>query len=285
MPDTNFNLLPDEVEDEDSAGDGETTNLTPNPDDTKSADDSAGKEDTESTEGSDMADLQKQIEAMQQSSERQVTDLRTAVGRIQAAVDAVEKTPKSDPELKSTLQTEFATVHDLLGEIIDSSDGAMFDAALRSKITEVRDKARRQADMDSLKEDLGEFIDEKVKDVIPATEQTSTVTQESLERLEADVNAEIESNDLDPGDFDWKEAANIMRSGGETAMRAYFRTEIKSKRAEDDTDSRRQSRKEDAGDGEPNAAGAASSDEERLSSKAVTLDDKIALLRKMGALT
>lgn len=236
---------------------------------------------TEESEDDKVVALEKALDAQKSVNETQIADLRRSIGRVQSIVEKSTKDgTDSSTALREAIQGEFGDVRDLLDAIVNSADETVFDPSLKAKIAEARALAAHKADVDSLRNDL----DEKFEALKAASQPTSETDRTVAQTLEASVVNEITDHGLDHNDFNWDEAATQFKSGGEPAVRKYFRAQIAEKLIERDTDTRRQARKTDAGDGDPNPKGANRSPEERLGADDVSLAEKIDILKDMGAI-
>lgn len=244
--------------------------------DDKTEDDKPTKESEEDL----VAALKTELASQKSVNETQIADLRRSIGRVQSIAEKFAKDgTDSTTAVQSAITQEFGDVRDLLDAIVNSADETVFDTSLKAKIADARALAAQKANIDSLRSDL----DAKFEDLKSASQVPDEETRTAAQALEASVVSEITDYGLDHKDFDWSEAATQFSSGGEPAVRKYFREQITEKLAEDNADARRQTKKESTEDS-PAPSGPTMTDDDFLASDA-DLDAKVARLKQMGAMS
>ena len=207
------------------------------------------------------------------------TDLRRTVGRLQSIVDR-------NPEPDAAVREQITQSQQMLDLLIDGLDDTAVDPNVRERIRSTRDVARKAAERAAIVAETEAAVLKRVK---PQADDDGDDLSEKDKLLamgrafEDDVVEEIKSYDLDPADFDWKEATDILVKDGVPATRKWFRAKIKEALAEADTEERRQARKTLAKPS-PKPAGAAKSGVEVISDPSASLEARIAALRGMGVL-
>ncbi len=244
-------------------------------DDEKAADDDAN---TLSDDPSELEQLQERVAEYEKDKET-VLDLRRSVGRLQAELEKLGKVEQiTDADVDAKVKTELGGTQEILAELLNGMDDTVIDPSLRAKINGVIENSRRAAERDSLVKEVEDKVRVIVKEATPEPQGTGRSP------LEIEIVEEIQGYGLDDKDFDWSEASRVFSNSGDGALRNWFRGQIAEKLEEDRADKRRQSRKDDS-QGSPDPAGTPRSDHEKLGSTDVSLDDKVKILRDMGALT
>lgn len=236
-------------------------------------------DDSSDDEPTDLEKLQTRVEAYEKDKET-VADLRRSVGRFQAELDKLSKVEQlTDADVDAKVKTELGSTQELFAELVNSMDDTVLDPSLRAKINKTIEDAQRAADRDSLTRDVEEKVKAVLKEALPEAPQPAARSS-----LETAIVEEIQGFGLDDTTFDWSEASTVFNSDGEAALRKYFRGQITEKLEEDRADKRRQTRKEDSTTS-PDPTGASRTELEKLGDKSTPLDDKVKILRDMGALT
>ena len=262
LPDP-YNLDDDDLEDED-------------------LDDNEGDEDEEDNEDDEPEIDLKALVARLDATERVNQQLRESVARFQSIAQRVSAMPEPDAKAQEAVQKSMDEVYDLLGVLADGADEALLDPAVKDRVSKTLAERRATRDRTSLEDKLAEMVRDAVGTrVPPASEAVQPVPDlnAAVAQLEADLVEEIKDHGLDPDDFDWQAASEVLGKGGPVALKKYIRDGIRTSIADDGRATRRQSRK--ASGGKTPRGGAPAGRAETVL-KGTDLDAKRAYLRSLG---
>lgn len=213
------------------------------------------------------------------TQQRLIQKLTGTVGRLQSTMDKQDAAPPKNAETVKQMQEQYSEVSELLGAIVDGMDETTLSPAVKQRVTEARDTARRRAEND-------ELFDRVVKAVRPEKDETPEIadaTQTALREFQGRMESLITKAGMDPDDevFDWSGAASqALRDGGVPGGEEYFLTQIAAGLREQASATRRGARKDSAGKGSPK--GGSRGDKNPLTEG--TLDERVEELRRRGAL-
>lgn len=230
MPDDDDQILDDEdlededLEDEDEEGD-------------------EGDENESSTPPVDIASLVKRLDATESTNK----ELRESVARFQSLLARLPEDPNKAE--REALSNSVDDVYDILNAIAGSED-ALFDDNVKERVRKAA-ASRQQARVQ-------QSTEQQVQQAVVAALRAAGVPvpgepggapdprQQAAEltaRLETELVGEIRSYGLNPDDFDWDEASEILGKSGPDGLRAHIRTQIRTAIADEGRAARRQSRK------------------------------------------
>lgn len=227
----------------------------------------------DSTEEDPLTVFEQRIAALEQLQRQSVTEIRSAVGRVQSLSAKLEKT--NDPGVEAKLRTELSGVSELLGLVTDSIDESILPQDVKRRVADARAATRTQvADAE---------INRRVAAAVESAMPVVTANASDPNRIEAAVISQIRSLGLDDTDpaFDWGQAAQLLNTQGEQAMWSYFGTVEKQLLSSTTEGPQRRPRSQ-----APRAAGTAASvdiaDQLEAANEAGDLNKGIELLRSMG---
>ena len=252
-------------------------------DDESGSDESNDDKDEEEEEGEPLDPrVQELIDSALKSAggaqQRNLQKLTGTVGRLQSIMDKQAADPPKNAEVVERMQEQYGEVSELLGLLVDGMDETTLSPAIRQRVTDARDTARRRAEND-------ELFDRVVKAVRPerADPPETEAAQSALREFQGRMESLITKAGMDPDDevFDWSGAASqALRDGGVAGGEEYFLTQIAAGLKEQTSTERRGKRKGNAGKGSPK--GGSRGAKNPLTEG--TLDERVEELRRRGAL-
>lgn len=262
--------MPDELEDQLLEDD----DLEEDEDIDEEDDDEAGDDD-EPDEGVDL----KAVLARLDATERANAQLRESVARFQSLLAKVPEEGATKAQ-QAALDKSVDEVYDLLATLANGADEAFLDPAVKSKVDAALTSRRQAKDSASIEERIAAAVREALGQNRPQpnADQQQQI-QQMTAQLEAQLVDEIESYGLDPDDFDWNEASEVLGKEGPKGLQKHIRTLIRTKLADEEKATRRQSRKANSGRS-PRGGSPAPRGEEVLQGD--DLDKKRAFLKSLG---
>jgi hypothetical protein len=230
-----------------------------------------------------IAELTAKVEQLE-SLNNVAADLRRTVGRIQSLETKLAEVQQASArdDIIEQVNQQFGSVNQMLATVVEGIDETALDPATKQRVREAAAASQRAAERAALKKEITAELQPQTPNA-PVTEQTpGGIPKAELARYENAAVTALAKAGLDPDkDFDWAQASNILASGGGLSglMDSVNETITQASSA-----SRRQAAKENAGEGTPDAASAASDEAAQLERFAdnADLDQGLALLRKMG---
>jgi len=217
------------------------------------------------------AALQQKVTDLEGTQTRTQRDVTAAIGRYQSLSAKVDAKPEDTGALKA-LQQQSGAVIEALKALLDDE---AIDPAVKRKASDTLAKLP-DAERTALENRIAELERGGRKPTAePATGGTS---------LENELVDEITSYGLNPDDpaFDWKgEATSLLRAQGASAVKGYFRKQIKTLLEEQSAASRRQSRKK-AGTTDGKTPSANNATKPLDATRPV--EDRLKVLREMGVI-
>lgn len=233
--------------------------------------------DDASDDGQDdpIAALRAEIEERDQRLNAALSAFSATVGRLQSLAAKPAKDTSSEE------REEYKQATELLDMLVEGLDETSLSPQKRQQIVAARDAARRKAETRQLKADLKQEV---LAEISPDEPDEQAAYLADVRAFEDEIVDEITSYGLDPKDFDWTKATDMLVSKGKAATRAFFRTAIKEAMAGDQSASRLQSRKVAGNKPAPKAAGGTpAADTDIISDHSRPLKERIDALRRMGA--
>lgn len=251
-----------------------------------SGSDDAGDDANQDSDEDGLTALRKEFVALQATQKQMVEavnqTLKREVGRIQSLEAKLTQTPDtSDPKL----QAEIGSVAEALSDALMSVDDSALDPVAKQKLAAATAERKREAGVselqDRLEAGLKQLLDERLgqQDTTSADQASTDSRVNDALALETEVVREFADYGLDPDDYDWEEAKSLYATGGAQSVRSHVRTKIAEALREDGAATRRQKRKDSAGE-TPESVGGTKTLEAKLheSAGSVGLD----ILREMG---
>mgnify|MGYP003393258209 FL=1 len=230
MPDEDDQILDDEdLEDEELDED----------------DEDEGDEDEESSEPPvDIAALVKRLDATESVNK----ELRESVARFQSLLARTPADPSKGE--REALASSVDDVYDILGAIAGDSDDSFLDDSIKERIKKALGTRQAARAQQSTEQQIQAAVlsalqaaGVPVPGAQPGQPDPRRQVAELTARLETELTAEIESYGLNPDDFDWDEASEILGKSGPDGLRSHIRTQIRTAIADEGKAARRQSRK------------------------------------------